>query len=79
MFGSRDPPEGVQKAMHVNAHLNVMNGKVACPASGQWEDLGHCAQCVDLEKIEGQGESQVVVCNPEVENLATAVGLLARV
>lgn len=59
--------------MHVNAQLNVINRKVACPSTGQWEDLGHCAQCAELVKIEGQGESQVVICTPEVDSFATAI------
>ena len=55
--------------MRVKAHLTVINGRVACPGTGQWEDLGHCAECIDLESIEGQDEShQTVVCTPTVDS-----------
>jgi hypothetical protein len=65
--------------MRVKAHLTVINGRVACPSSGQWEDLGHCAECIDLQSIEGQDEShQTVLCTPTVEDFATALERVLR-
>jgi hypothetical protein len=65
--------------MRVKAHLTAANGMVACPSTGQLEDLGHCAQCIDLETIEGQDESrQVVVCKPEVDSFGAALDRILR-
>jgi hypothetical protein len=65
--------------MRVKAHLTVINGRVACPSSGQWEDLGHCAECIDLQSIEGQDEShQTVLYTPTVEDFATALERVLR-
>jgi hypothetical protein len=65
--------------MRVEAHITVINGRVACPSTGQWEDLGHCAQCIDLQAIEGRdGSRKVVVCKPEVDSFAAAVEHVMR-
>ena len=65
--------------MRVKARLTVINGRVACPSTGQWEDLSHCAECIDLQSIEGHHESRrTVVCTPTVESLATAVVRVMR-
>jgi hypothetical protein len=65
--------------MRVKAHLTVVNGRVACPVTGRWEDLGHCAQCIDLQAIEGQDEPRsTVVCTPEVDAFATALERVMR-
>ncbi len=65
--------------MRVKAHLTVINGRVACPGTGQWEDLGHCAECIDLESIEGQDEShQTVVCTPTVDSFGAALERVIR-
>jgi hypothetical protein len=65
--------------MRVKAHLTVVNGWVACPSTGHWEDLGHCAECIDLQSIEDQDEShRTVVCTPTVESFATALERVVR-
>ena len=65
--------------MRVKARFTVINGRVACPSTGQWEDLSHCAECIDLQSIEGQDEShQTVVCTPRVEGFATALERVIR-
>jgi hypothetical protein len=65
--------------MRVKAHLTVINGRVACPKTGQWEDLGHCAQCIDLQAIEGQDEpGTTVICTPTVDSFATALERVMR-
>jgi hypothetical protein len=65
--------------MRVKAHLTVANGKVACPGTGQLEEVGHCAQCIHLQTIEGQaGFRQVVVCEPEVDSFGAALDRVMR-
>jgi hypothetical protein len=65
--------------MRVKAHLTVANGKVACPGTGQLEEVGHCAQCIHLQTIEGQeGSHQVVVCEPEVDSFGAALDRVMR-
>ena len=65
--------------MRVKAHLAVANGMVACPSTGQLEELGHCAQCIHLHSIEGPDESrQVVVCEPEVDSFGAALDRVLR-
>jgi hypothetical protein len=65
--------------MRVKAHVTVVNGRVACPSTGQWEDLGHCAECIDLQSIEDQDEShRTVVCTPTVESFAKALERVIR-
>ncbi|HUZ69754.1 MAG TPA: hypothetical protein VMU65_08590 [Candidatus Saccharimonadales bacterium] len=65
--------------MRVKAHLTVINGRVACPSTGQWEDLGHCADCVDLQAIEGQdGPRPTVICRPKVDSFAAVLERVMR-
>lgn len=65
--------------MRVKAHLTAANGMVACPSTGQLEELGHCAQCIHLRAIEGQdGSRPVVVCEPEVDSFGAALDRVMR-
>lgn len=65
--------------MRVKAHLTVANGMVACPSTGQLEELGHCAQCIHLQALEEHdGSRQVVVCQPEVDSFGAALDRVLR-
>jgi hypothetical protein len=66
--------------MRVNARLTVVDGKVACPSSGQWEQLGHCARCIDLQKLDATDAHRLVVaCRPQVESFGKALDRVIRV
>ena len=65
--------------MKLNARLTVIDGRVACPASGGWEEVGHCADCSEFKRTDGPAQAQTVVCTPEAESLAAAMDAIARV
>lgn len=64
--------------MQLHARMNVVDGSVLCPRSGEWRDVGHCEQCADMRTIEGDADHQIVVCDPQVERLSTTVRDMTR-
>jgi len=68
----------VLSATKLHARLTVIDGKVPCPTTGHWEQLGHCTHCSEFIRTEGENGAQAVVCTPQVESLATAVEDIAR-
>jgi len=64
--------------MRLNARLNVIDGHVACPRTGQLYPLEHCRACVDLEEVEARDHHVVVRCRPDVGSLSGAIDRLAR-
>jgi hypothetical protein len=65
--------------MRIKARLPVVDRQVACPRSGEREDLGRCLQCVDFELIDASDTTRfVIACRPEVDSFGDALDRVIR-
>ena len=59
--------------MKYSASLNVVDGKVLCPRTWAWEDVGHCAQCKRFVSMTSTVGVEQVACRPDVDVPGTVI------
>ena len=54
--------------MWPGARLKIVDGRVFCPAAGEWESVDECAKCADVRSVDRGRDVGEVVCHPRVSD-----------